>query len=101
MSETETKMIDNPEAVQFAQRLVSLANGFQLLYEASAKLRDSWVARGMSAKLPATSTEVYGFGSRAITGADVTRVLQRAIEFADDYEADGRAKLLSILAVAP
>ena len=101
MSETEAKMINNPEAVRFAQRLVSLANGFQLLYEASAKLRDSWVARGMSAKLPATSTEVYGFGFRAITGADVTRVLQRAIEFADDYEEHDRAKLLSVLAVAP
>lgn len=87
-----------------ASRVRGGASSLAKLYFDSKITIAEWWAAGGNDLVPNTSTVIDdGFadnGAPEITGAEVTNIVVRLIEFVADMEANGNAKLNTVLAVA-
>ena len=97
--------ITDPAAVAFCNEEVRLyADAEAQAYWSAKKLLNDWDALQMSTKIPNdTSLIMDGSatdGRNAVTGANVTSVIARAMDKMTDYEAASNAKLNTITAVA-
>ena len=80
---------------EFIQDVVRGARAHHLAYERGRFLLARWFAE-FSATIPNDATEV----APGITGAEVTNIIVRCIEQTGDMEANGNAKLNTVLAVS-
>ena len=97
--------IETPQAVKFCNEKVRpFADRIAQLKQEAKQLQDEWFALGGSDLVPNTTDTIADGaitdGRTIITGADVNNVINRAIEIVTDLEADGNAKLNTILKVA-
>lgn len=87
-----------------ASRVRGGASSLAKLYFAAKVTIAEWWASGGNDLVPNNSTVIDdGFaanGAPEITGAEVTNIVVRLIEFVEDMEANGNAKLNTVLAVA-
>jgi galactitol-specific phosphotransferase system IIB component len=99
-------VITNPQAVKYCNENIRVAADklSQAYYFAKATV-DEWTAHNMGALIPVSSEEVEDGanvdGRPIITGNDVTVMLYALQDMITDYEASNKAKLNSILKIAP
>lgn len=99
-------MITNPTAVRFANdQARPMADRLAKAYYAAKQIVNNWNAQQLAGLLPPGSATVIDDGSstdgRSPISADaVYGIVLRAQALIDDLEANGAAKLTSILAVA-
>lgn len=97
--------IDNPEAVRFCNERVRVAaNRLSQAYWYAKSVAAEWYANNMGELIPVDGGEVLDGsatdGRHVITGNDATALITRLTELTADYEANGSAKLNTVLAVA-
>ena len=91
--------INNPEAVQFTKVLARpAADAIAYAYWLAKKTLAEWYSNDLGSVITNTSDLVTDGNPKPVTGAQVTSVITRASELVADLEADGSAKLNTILA---
>ena len=93
--------ITNTEAIAFAATLRSAADQLVALYDTAKRVEATWNARGYSSILTNDASPVIDGRSPAITGAKAVAIVTRLQEFVTDMEASSKAKLNTVLQVAP
>lgn len=97
--------ITNPEAVAFSNEKARVAaDRLAQTYYFCKEVLDEWYANDMGTTIPVDGgTVVDGSetdGRHPVTGNDVTNVIVRCQDLVTDLEANSKAKLNTILAVA-
>jgi len=97
--------ITDSEAVRFANERVRVAaNKLNAAFQFAKEVGAEWTANGGAAMIPNTSDGIVDGsatdGRHPITGIMATNIIVRLGELVTDYEADGSAKLNTILQVA-
>ena len=94
----------NPEAVRFSNEKVRvLADTLLSAYYTAKAVYNEWIGNNMGAMFPLGDTVVDGSagdGRHPVTGNDVTNIIVRAEELKNDFEANGNAKLNTLVNVA-
>lgn len=97
--------ITNPEATKFCnEKIRVMADILGQAYFSAKAIKAEWDANNMGALLPVSSDVVVDGaatdGRHVITGNDAQGIIARAGELITDLEANGGAKLNTILNVA-
>lgn len=97
--------ITNAEAVTFSnEKIRTAANKLNSAYKAAYEVVAEWTANGGGEMIPNTSDAVIDGsstdGRHPITGIHANNIINRLSELKADYEANGAAKLNTILQVA-
>ena len=98
--------ITDPQAIRFCNERVRLAaNRLAQAYNFAKEVSAEWNAHGGDKLVPNTDDPVIDGsaidGRPPITGTKVNLLVNRLSELITDYEANGNAKLNTILAVSP
>ncbi len=83
-------------AQSFAGRAMDAATALEIAYRRAQRTVDEWFAVNMAADIPNDGTPILE-GSQPLTGAQVTNVITRLSEMIADYDANGKAKLNTII----
>ena len=97
--------ITDPAAVAFCnQEVRPYADAEAQAYWTAKKLINDWASFSMSAKIPNDASLIVDGsatdGRNAVTGLQITNILNRAQEKVTDYEATSNAKLVTVTQVA-
>ena len=98
--------ITNPTAVRFSDAKIRVAaNRLAQTYNFAKKVSAEWDALSGSALIPNNAAETIVDGAAqdgrpVITGAHANNVINRLVEMITDMEANGSAKLNTVLQVA-
>lgn len=98
--------INNPQAVAFTNNMARpLADALECAYRSAKRVVEDWNAQGMSGLIPNDAAAQIFDGAESdgrpiAHGADVVNVITRAMELIADYEANGLAKLNTVLAIS-
>jgi hypothetical protein len=98
--------INNPQAVLFTNQMARpLADSLETAYRTAVKVVEDWNAQNMAALIPNDAAAQIFDGAESdgrpiAHGADVVNIITRAMELMADYEANGLAKLNTVLAIS-
>ena len=98
-------VIDNPQAVRFANEKVRvIADRLAQAYYACKAVNDEWYANNLGEVFPTGEGPVVDGsatdGRHPIMADNVLLLITRCGELVTDYEANGNAKLNTVLSVA-
>ena len=100
-------LIDDAQAKKFCnEEIRPLANALAQLYARAKRVGQAWTARQMGNVIAYDNADAVVDGAETdgrpiMSGVAVNNIVNRANEFVAELEADGGAKLNTILAVAP